>query len=154
MKGAIVRRLIVAASILAAVGFGSASVAQAQIVYGYSTVSQSSGTLDHSEMNPFGSVSRRSVLTPGYTPSGYTPSSTVYSSNGYSSGGNSGYSPLSAYVPIYPPMGSNYRLSPVRMYGSSPYGMGSGFGGMNSMNWRIWMNSGYGGLNQMWMRRP
>jgi len=140
-KGAIVRPCIVAASVLAASGFGTASKAQAQIVYGYST------PLDMGALGP-----RGVMLSPGYSTSGYTARNSAYNSAGYYSGsymaGGSGYSPLSLYMPLYPPMGSNYRLSPVRMYGYSPYGMSSGYGAMN------WMNSGYGGYNSMWMRRP
>jgi hypothetical protein len=145
-----VSRFIVAAAILAALGFGIAGSAQAQIVYGYSTTGDDGGT--------------PGVLrSPGYYYRGRTASNNVYlsdmyASDNYMSGGSyasggSGYSPLSVYPTLYPPMGSNYRLSPVRMYGSSsmysssPYGMGAGFGGMN------WMNSGYGGFNPMWMRR-
>jgi len=149
-----VRRLIVAAAVLGAFGFGTAGIAQAQIVYGYSTTLDYGGTAGV-------------MLSSGYYPGNYTAGTSIYISGGYSSrssygyggyssgssgyggygSGGSGYSPLSVYVPLYPPMVSNYRLSPVSMYGSFPNGMGSGFGGMN------WMSAGPGGFNPMWMRR-
>jgi len=100
--------------------FGTASEVQAQIVYGYSNTANDGGVMSPPASMNYGSYQ------------GYSPYSTAYNSASYSSG--SRYSPVSiyVYVPTYPPIGPNYRLSPVRKYGSSIYGMGSGFGGSYS----------------------
>ena len=130
------RRLIVAASIVAALGFGTAGRAHAQIVYGYSTRQD-----DGLRYTP-------SMPRVTYAPNWSYPMS---SSSNYSSSGSGGYSPISIYPPIYPPMGPNYRLSPVRMYGGAVYGMGYGMSpGYARMNG---MNALYGGIGPMWMRR-
>lgn len=139
------KRVLIASVLMMAFGFGTASEVQAQIVYGYSSSASDGGVM-----------SAPASMYYGQYQSGYSSYSPAYNTGSYSSG--SRYSPLSIYVypPIYPPMGSNYRLSPVRKYGSSMYGMGSGFSGSYSgmpMGMSPWMSSGYGRMSPMWMRR-
>jgi hypothetical protein len=160
LRGATMKRLLFASFLIGALEFGAVGQTQAQIVYGYSTPNSTpagtgvSGTLEAPQPVTY--------LTPypgAYTSNGKTYYSGSYMSGSYvpsSNSSSSSYSPVSVYVPVYPPMISNHLLSPVRMYGSAQYGMSPGFGGMNSWNWmNSWggMNRGFGGMSPFRMHR-
>ena len=149
-------RLLIAVLIVLAFEFGTASRAAAQIVYGYSTIEKK--TQKESKKNN-GEMDTQMITRPTYYP--YWSYQAPSSSN-YSSGGGS-YSPATVYLQSYPPIGPNYRLSPVGNYGTMPYGMGSAMGyGMNpgfrpmygmSPMYGGFRPMGYGGFGSMLMRR-
>jgi len=163
------KRFLISVFLTAAFGFGVASPAQAQIVYGYSTPNsdyggsgkKSSSQNQQYNWQYFDPATNEPIYL--YPPVLYPPGS--YSQSSGSGGGGGGYSsPVTAYLPVYPPMGPNYRLSPVSNYGSSLYGTGTGFnmtpfgmsgyGGMSTTWSPLWMNSRFGGtMGPMWMRR-
>jgi len=138
------KRFFISVVSMAAFGFGAASPAQAQIVYGYTSPDLNGGTSSYASGSNYSWFST------------YTPSDYSQSSGGYSSPFS-----VTAYPTLYPPIGPNYRLSPVSRYGSSTSGLSTGYGmtpfTMSPMYGGMrpqWMNSGFGGtMGPMWMRR-
>src|SRR5262245_18846730 len=124
------KRFIITGCAAVAIAIAVSQPAHAQILYGYSTPPSVTSYLDST--NSSGGGSSYTPNSPQYYPwglgSGYTQGM---------SGGGGGYSPVTVYPQMYPPMGSNYNLSPVRNYSSSMYGMNGNYGGMYS---------GYGGM--------
>jgi hypothetical protein len=113
---------LIATLLTLSLGFGSASNAQAQIVYGYSV------PLEDDVVNSSGMMS---------SPSGYSPGST-----GSTRGSTAGYSPFST--------GNVNRMSSTRTLSSNlenGFGRGGGFSHTNIFMTPTGMNSGFGGMN-------
>ncbi len=138
------KRFLISVFFVLASGFGFASQAQAQILYGYSAPDYSNGGYSGSMVS--GGYNAGNTL--------YYPWNSGMSGSSYGGGGSSPY--VSAYVPIYAPMGPNYQLSPVSRYSSTMSGMSGGvgmtpaYGSMMSPG----MSPLYGGgMGPFWMRR-
>jgi hypothetical protein len=129
-EGSYMRGFFIVVFLTVAFAFGTANTANAQILYGYSTP-----TYDTNNN--------------GYTPATYGSDSSYswYNPGGYMSSGGGGYSPVTVYLPSYPPLPMQQRAL-AQMYGYLP-SVANGMSGGNYLPFSS-MNNGYSGTRS-WM---